>query len=90
MRAHDYGRTHMLTEIDCPICNGSRKMEIVEFIGTEKRKVKVPCTACGGRGKIPFVDLSKPQEIVEVENRLVSQSLMVGGSHLSGIRHIIS
>lgn len=57
----------MQTEIECPICNGSRNMEIVEFFGIEKKKVKVPCTACGGKGKIAFIDLTKPQEGVEIE-----------------------
>jgi len=63
----------MLTENECPICNGSRRMEIVVYIGTKKRKVKVPCTACEGRGKILFVDLSKPQEMVEVEEPISRQ-----------------
>jgi hypothetical protein len=49
-------------------------MEIVEFIGIKKRKVKIPCTACGGKGKIPYIDLSEPQEEVEIE---VTMSLSI-------------
>lgn len=44
-------------------------MDLVEFVGIEKKKRKVPCTACGGKGRIPFVDLTKPEKLkVESEN----------------------
>ena len=46
----------------CPICNGSRKMEILQFAGIEKKVVKVPCTACGGTGKILYVNHSITEE----------------------------
>lgn len=63
----------MLSEIDCPVCKGSGRMEIIEFYGVEKRKVKIPCTACGGKGMIPFVDLTEPQETVEVDEPIKIQ-----------------
>jgi hypothetical protein len=46
----------------CPICNGSRKMEIVRFVGIEKKFIKLPCTACDGKGKILFVNRSITEE----------------------------
>ena len=43
-------------ESECPVCYGTGKMSIVSFVGVEKRNVRVTCTACEGRGSIPFVD----------------------------------
>lgn len=43
-------------EAECPVCGGTGKMSIVSFVGVEKRNVRVTCTACEGRGTIPFVD----------------------------------
>ncbi len=43
-------------EFECPVCDGTGKMSIVSFVGVEKRNVRVTCTACEGKGKIPFVD----------------------------------
>jgi hypothetical protein len=59
----------MQTEIKCPICNGSRNMDIVEFFRIEKKIVKVTCTAWGGKGMIIFVDLTKPQKEMEIDFR---------------------
>jgi DnaJ-class molecular chaperone len=49
----------------CPICNGSRTMSIIEYVGLLKKLVRVPCTACEGKGKINFLDKS----ISEVKSR---------------------
>lgn len=54
-------------EVECPVCDGTGRMTIVEFIGVEKRSVKVPCTACEGKGRVTFIDHT---EIVEVVTRV--------------------
>lgn len=54
-----------LSMIKCNICNGTRRMTIVSIVGIEKKPVKVPCTACGGTGRIPFVDKTLVPEVRE-------------------------
>jgi len=54
-------------EAECPVCDGSGRMSIVEFKGIDKRKVQVPCTACEGRGWILFVDNTEVEARVEAE-----------------------
>ena len=46
----------------CPVCDGSKTWTVTEYEGLKKIKVKVPCTACGGKGKILFIDLTKPEQ----------------------------
>jgi len=52
-----------LSMIKCSICNGTRRMTIISIVGIEKKLVKVPCTACEGTGKIPFVDRTPVPEL---------------------------
>jgi hypothetical protein len=40
-------------------------MTIVSIVGIEKKLVKVPCTACGGTGRTPFVDKTLVPEVRE-------------------------
>ena len=47
----------------CPVCDGSKTWTVTEYEGLRIKKVKVPCTACGGKGVIPFVDLSKARPV---------------------------
>jgi len=54
-------------EAKCPVCDGSGRMSIVEFIGIDKKKVRVPCIACEGRGWIPFVDHTEVTTGIEAE-----------------------
>lgn len=54
-------------KIRCPVCDGSGRMTIVEFVGVEKKKLKVPCTACGGERWIPYLDLREEDQEVEAE-----------------------
>ena len=46
----------------CPVCDGSKTWTVTEYEGLKRIKVKVPCTACGGKGKILFIDLTKPKQ----------------------------
>lgn len=48
----------------CPICNGSKRMPIVDFVDYEKKVIKVACTACGGKGWILSIDRSAPPKSV--------------------------
>ena len=57
--------------ISCPICNGSRRMSIIEITGGEKQRVRVPCNACGDTGKSLSVDNTKKKE-PEPHNRVES------------------
>ncbi len=50
----------------CPVCDGSKTRTITKFDGYRSTTVKIPCTACEGKGKIPFIDLTKPKQ--EEEN----------------------
>ena len=52
----------------CPICNGSRTMSIIQYVGLLKKLVRVPCTACEGKGKINFLDKSISEEKSEETN----------------------
>jgi hypothetical protein len=40
-------------------------MTIISIVGIEKKLVKVPCTACGGTGRTPFVDKTPVPEVRE-------------------------
>ena len=52
-----------MTEIEyktCPVCDGKKTWTKTEYEGLRRIQVKVLCTACEGKGKILFVDLTKP------------------------------
>jgi RecJ-like exonuclease len=55
-------------KVDCPVCHGTGRMTIVEFVGVNKKNVKKPCTACDGRGWIPFID--KTEIVTEATARM--------------------
>lgn len=50
----------------CPVCDGSKTRTITKYEGLESITVKIPCTACEGKGKILFIDLTKEKQ--EEEN----------------------
>ncbi len=55
----------------CPVCDGSKTWTVTEYVGLRSTTVKVPCTACEGKGKIPFVDLTKQRPVtVDVKERV--------------------
>lgn len=54
-------------EKECPICDGSGIMSVVEFRGIYKMRVRVPCTACEGSGRVPFVVHTEVIKRVEVK-----------------------
>jgi 6-phosphogluconolactonase (cycloisomerase 2 family) len=59
----------------CPVCDGSKTRTITKFDGYRSTTMKIPCTACEGKGKIPFIDLTKQKQ--EEEN--VKEVLNVTG-----------
>ena len=46
----------------CPVCDGSKTRTITKYEGLRSTTVKIPCTACEGKGKILFIDLTKPKQ----------------------------
>jgi len=59
----------------CPVCDGSKTRTITKYEGLRSTTVKIPCTACEGKSKILFIDLTKPKQ--EEEN--VKEVLNVTG-----------
>jgi len=48
-------------KIRCPICHGTKRMTwvVADLLG--KKTVRRTCTACGGKGWVPFIDRRKTE-----------------------------
>ena len=68
----------------CPVCDGSRTRTITKYEGLRSSIVKIPCTACGGKGKIHFVDLTKSKQEENEEKSLNISDLPEGWRRSSG------
>jgi len=48
-------------KIRCPVCHGAKQMTLVVADVMGKKTVKRTCVACGGRGRVPFIDRRKTE-----------------------------
>lgn len=63
----------------CPVCDGAKTWTVTKYDGLRGTIVTVPCTACDGKGVIPFVDLTKTrQEAVDVKESLEDREISDG------------
>lgn len=46
----------MIGNIKCPVCHGTGRITEVMMVAMVKKTGKRTCTACGGKGWIPFID----------------------------------
>lgn len=54
-------------------------MPIVVFIGADKKTIRVPCTACGGKRRVPFIDRTRTEAAEEIKPEEVAVTDMIEG-----------